>query len=67
MRKRALLVAAGLAILGLITGLSLHGPAKEKNMDSRERRAKAGEPASAGRHFEIALPERIETATFAMG
>jgi hypothetical protein len=53
--------------LGLVSGLFLYGTAKEGNMDMRERVADAKEPAGTDRHLGASLPERIETATFAMG
>ena len=38
MKKRTPLLALGLVVLGLISGLSLYGPAKEKDMEARATR-----------------------------
>jgi hypothetical protein len=67
MRKGTMSAALGIAILGLISGLSLYGPVKEKDMDSKERIASAAEPRGVSGHIDAPLPEKIETATFAMG
>jgi hypothetical protein len=67
MRKRPLLIAAGLASLGLISGLSLYGPYKEKNMDTKVNIVSAAETTGV-KGDEVASPgTRTETATFAMG
>ena len=66
MRKRTLLIVLGIVILGLISGLSLHGPAKEKDMDLKESIVRAAEPAGVDGH-PGAFPQKTETATFAMG
>ncbi len=67
MRKRTLLIALGLAVLGLISGLSLYGLPKEKDMASKEGIASAAEPTGVKGHFEASPQKRFETATFAMG
>ncbi len=67
MRKRTLSIAAGLAILGLLSGLSLYGRPKEKDMDSKENGARPVEVASAGGQIDASPQKRFETATFAMG
>jgi hypothetical protein len=66
-RRRTLLLAVGLLVLGLISGLSLYGRAKEKDMDSKESVASAAEPKAVEGHFDASPQGRIETATFAMG
>lgn len=64
MRNKRLLVIPELIVLGLISGLSLYGPAKEKNMDMKESIASAAERKSVN---DAPSPKRFETATFAMG
>jgi hypothetical protein len=66
-RKRAVLTIMGLAILGLISGLSLYGPGKEKHMDSKENVMSGAEPTAVSRPVDVSRRESIETATFAMG
>jgi hypothetical protein len=67
MRKRPLLIAVGLASLGLISGLALYGPHKEKNMDTKTNIAGATEATGAKGQVDTSLGVRTETATFAMG
>ena len=62
-----MLTALGLVILGLISGSFLYGPHKEKDMDSKEGVLNAAELKGVGERLDASLPERIETATFAMG
>ena len=66
MRKGTLLMVLGIVILGLISGLFLHGPAKENNMDSKGSIVRLAEPAGVDGH-PGAFPQKTETATFAMG
>ena len=67
MRRRTLLIAVGLVVLGLISGLSLYGRAKEKDMEPKESIARAAESKAAGGRIDASPQERLETATFAMG
>ena len=66
MRRRTLLIAVGLVVLGLISGLSLYGRAKEKDMEPKESIARAAESKAVG-GIDASPQERFETATFAMG
>jgi hypothetical protein len=65
MRKRTLLTITGLVILGLISGLFIYGPTKEKNMDSRKSITSAATAVTGP--FDAPRQDGIETATFAMG
>jgi hypothetical protein len=66
-RKRTGPAMMGLAILGLVSGLFLYGPGKEKHMDSKEKIVGAEEPTVVAGTPDVSRRERIETATFAMG
>lgn len=70
MGKRTLLVALGLASLGLVSGLTLYGLHKEKNMDTKVNVVGAAEAAGVSGnlgHVDTSPGIRMETATFAMG
>jgi hypothetical protein len=67
MRRRMLLTITGLAILGLISGLFIYGPTKERDMDSRKSVARAAEPTAVTGPVDAPRQDRIETVTFAMG
>ena len=67
-RKRALLMGVGLAVLGLISGLYAYNAVKGRDLSMK----KGMESAAADRMavpppIDASQPGTIETATFAMG
>jgi hypothetical protein len=57
----------GAVVLGLVSGIFLYGPGKEKAMDSAKSLARTAEAKDLGRQPDDSSQKLVETATFAMG
>ncbi len=67
-RKPVLLSAAGLVVLGLIVGVSVYESIKGGGVTmTRDREAVAAERMAVPPPIDASRPQRIETATFALG